>query len=152
VHELARDQRPQAERRRLVQSTSRPFAGPFVEMRRQVALLLHAAERDVDAAALEPATRGRHEIEAIRGPLGRQEIEHEGFERREHELSLTRRKIDVKGSVRTNANDCLYNGGMLKTLLPAATLLAVPLMIQASAQAADPLLDRARKLLAESPV
>jgi membrane dipeptidase len=42
---------------------------------------------------------------------------------------------------------------MLRTLLPVATtLLAVPLMAHLGAQAGDPLLERARRLLAEVPV
>jgi len=57
--------------------------GSVLGARLHVALVFHAAERDVDGAALQPPLRRGHELQAIELGAVREEIENQGFFRRE---------------------------------------------------------------------
>src|SRR5829696_5250584 len=64
--------------------------GCSVELRRDVALLFHASEGDVDGAPFQPATRRSNELQAVQVLMPEQQLEDEQFLRRKGEKTRVR--------------------------------------------------------------
>ncbi len=84
VEDSGSHKRPKPKRRWLIQPAA-AFAGGGGDE----ALLFHASERDVDAAALEGATGAVDQLQAVTRAVSGEQIENDGFGLREHGQSLT---------------------------------------------------------------